>query len=375
MLIELTDAAAVSAHLRKRADLQNVVVQNVDLTSLADELASVPAAGAFFLGCRFAPAALAHVIDTGGTVFPRLSDLPYKPYRNVLYSPDELMEGYVPGKPGSMLEDTRDGRIYHYFRRHNRPGVVAPIIEALAQRIHDHAIDDALQELLTPRKKIVGIMGGHAMKRDDPAYLTVAQLARRLTLAGYFIATGGGPGAMEAGSLGAWFAAYEAEDLEEAVELLRQETAFLADQYMQCAYVVRDKFPDGAANLAVPTWCFGHEPTNLFAPHVAKYFANSIREDGLLAICTHGVVYAPGSAGTMQEVFQKAAQNQYGLFSLVSPMVFFDREFWLEKKPVYPLAAKLAEPHQYGEMMTVADDIDAIVAFIQDHPPVEYQKR
>jgi hypothetical protein len=29
----------------------------------------------------------------------------------------------------------------------------------------------------------------------------------------------------------------------------------------------------------------------------AKYFANSVREDGLLTVATGGVVYTPGSAG------------------------------------------------------------------------------
>ena len=50
------------------------------------------------------------------------------------------------------------------------------------------------------------------------------------------------------------------------------------------ALAVRDRCPGGRQSLGVPTWFYGHEPTNLFATHVAKYFANSIREDGLLAI-------------------------------------------------------------------------------------------
>ena len=73
--------------------------------------------------------------------------------------------------------------------------------------------------------------------------------------------------------------------------------------YFEAAYDARAAYPDGQPNLALPTWFYGHEPTNLFSSYIAKYFANSLREDGLLAIARHGVIYAPGSAGTVQEVF------------------------------------------------------------------------
>jgi len=33
------------------------------------------------------------------------------------------------------------------------------------------------------------------------------------------------------------------------------------------------------------------------ASHIAKYFSNSIGEDGMLAVATAGIVFAPGGAG------------------------------------------------------------------------------
>ncbi len=50
-------------------------------------------------------------------------------------------------------------------------------------------------------------MGGHAVARDDPAYAQTARLAWRLgsTLV---VATGGGPGAMEAANLGAYLSGH-----------------------------------------------------------------------------------------------------------------------------------------------------------------------
>ena len=66
-------------------------------------------------------------------------------------------------------------------------------------------------------------------------------------------------------------------------------------------------------SVGVPTWFYGHEPPNVFAGAIAKFFSNALREDGLLARCTDGVVYLPGAAGTVQEVFQAVTGHYYAL--------------------------------------------------------------
>jgi hypothetical protein len=133
---------------------------------------------------------------------------------------------------------------------------------------------------------------------------------------------------------------------------------------------VRAAFPDGTVNLAVPTWFYGFEPVNLFASHIAKYFANSIREDGLLAICLHGIVFAPGSAGTVQEIFMDAAQNQYTTFDYRSPMTFLGCDRWQPggADGIYP--ALQAEAGAYAELLMLSDSPDEIAAFIRSHAPV-----
>jgi hypothetical protein len=133
---------------------------------------------------------------------------------------------------------------------------------------------------------------------------------------------------------------------------------------------VRAAYPDGQSSLALPTWFYGHEPTNLFSTFVAKYFANGLREDGLLAIARHGVVYAPGSAGTVQEVFMDAAQNHYATFGVVSPMVFLGTDYWTRERPVYPLLTALAARRTYASMLALCDDVDEAVRFIVEHEPV-----
>ena len=123
--------------------------------------------------------------------------------------------------------------------------------------------------------------------------------------------------------------------------------------------------------MAIPTWFYGHEPTNDFATHIAKYFSNSIREDGLLAIATHGVVYTPGAAGTVQEVFMDATQNHYNVFGVISPMVFVDSAYWADDRLAAPLLlGQLAEGKPYADMIAVLNDPREVVDFLRSKPPV-----
>lgn len=137
-----------------------------------------------------------------------------------------------------------------------------------------------------------------------------------------------------------------------------------------------DAAKDASSAPPVPsgTWFYGHEPTNLFCTHVAKYFSNALREDGLLAVARHGVVFAHGGPGTMQEVFQDACQNAYGTVGDVSPMVFLGQRYWTQDRPALALMRSMTTGMQLAERFAAFDDIDAIVAFLKAHPPVPYRK-
>ena len=103
---------------------------------------------------------------------------------------------------------------------------------------------------------------------------------------------------MEAANLGAWLAPHADTALDESIELLAAAVDFRdADRYLCAGLSVLHASTDGAASLAVPTWFYGHEPTNQFATHVAKYFANSICEDGLLALASAIVRVESGEHG------------------------------------------------------------------------------
>lgn len=366
MTHEIETLEALDAHLARHRSLAGTVCQGLDLLGVR-ALDGIAGTDAAFLGCQLDAEVEARLIATGALVFPRLPDLPYRPYRPTLYTIDELMAGYVRGKPNSFEEDAADSAIYRHFQGH-RESASTPILEALAQRLHDHAIDNALTRFLED-KRVVAIMGGHALRRDTSAYRDVALVARTLARHGYLVATGGGPGAMEAGNLGAWLAGFADDALETALAELAIESDYRADGYLEPAFSVRDRFPGGTESLAIPTWFYGHEPTNLFASHIAKYFANSLREDGLLAIATHGVIYAPGSAGTVQEVFMDLCQNHYVTFGVRSPMVFLGRAFWTEDHPVAAVVDRLANKGRYADMIAFVDDPDAAVDAIIACPP------
>lgn len=336
-----------------------LAIQGLDLRKREQALIDRPWPHAIFLGCLMTPAAEDHVAESGATIFPPFTGLPYNPYRGTLYSPEELRT------------DDLDARIYaHQARWRAEPP--APIIEALAQRIHDHAIDDALHGFLSDHEQVVAIMGGHSLHRHEETYRSVAMVARSLTRSGMLVVTGGGPGAMEAGNLGAWMAPHDDDALDDAIQLLSSAVDYTTNAYLDASRSVIDRYPTGSTSLAIPTWFYGHEPTNDFATDVAKYFSNSIREDGLLAIATHGVVYTPGAAGTVQEVFMDATQNHYVTFHVISPMVFLDASYWSDDRLGAPrLLRQLAGDRPYAEMIAVLDDPEDVVSFIHAHPPIK----
>lgn len=178
---------------------------------------------------------------------------------------------------------------------------------------------------------------------------------------------------MEAANLGAWIANGPDDLLDKALDKLRIAPRYQDNEYVESAEEVLQLHPRGCSSVAIPTWFYGHEPSNAFSTWIAKYFSNSLREDGLLAIATYGVVFAPGSAGTMQEVFQDATQNHYGTFDHISPMVFLNREHYLENG-VFPTLKKQAGDRQYARFLALAEEPDEVVSFIEDHPPEPYQK-
>ena len=227
----------------------------------------------------------------------------------------------------------------------------------LAQSLHDSSIDDALEEF-THGRRIVGLMGGHALTRDDPTYIAAARLAHGLAASGLTVATGGGPGAMEAANLGARLGDHPQATLDRVLAEIAAVPSFTPDIAAWASTAidsVRD-LEDSGRSLGIPTWHYGHEPPNAFSSVVAKYFRNAIREDVLLEVCRGGIVFLPGAAGTVQEVFQAACANYYADESEVAPMLFVGRQYWTQTMPAWPLVSALADGRPLATAARLLDD-------------------
>ncbi|MDY0091877.1 MAG: hypothetical protein RBT80_04180 [Candidatus Vecturithrix sp.] len=367
----ITEIESIAQLIEYQHSLSNKAIQGLDLRMLHIDWDNVNLEETIFLGCTFASLEdECTARRRGAYIFPQLEDLPYNPYRSKLYTWQELMQGYDPKDDHSL-----DFQIYDHFVCNGRYN--PNIREALAQRIHDHAIDDALRDFLQfdeedmSQKRGVGFMGGHSIPRTDAYYAKVAHTAQLLARERYLVISGGGPGIMEAANLGAYMAEYSCQELDNAIHILASAPTYKHPTHFAQANAVLKKYPTGTENLAIPTWFYGHEPTNLFASHIAKYFSNSIREDGLLAISLYGVIYAPGSAGTTQEIFMDATQNHYGSFGYYSPMVFLGRKRYLKDTFLFPVLQQLAWGRNYADMLLVTDSPEKIVEFIKQHPPVK----
>lgn len=378
-MLEIESIDELKEFLEKDLDLSSVVLQGFDVSAASEALYKANVKGTYFLGCPMPSKLRLHLEEAGASIFPVFDGLGYNPYRGFLYSAEELYEGLSDGNPESYFQ-TPDYKIFSSLDK-QRFDRQPEVVSALAQRLHDHAITDALFEFLVDcrktRKGVIAIMGGHNMKRSDSAFLDVSRLSRTLSRHGYVMVSGGGPGAMEATHVGAWFTERPESEMVEAVKELAQVAQYDGNHYnwVLQAFKVRSLYPpapgsDRHFSLGVPTWLYGDEPATPFASHIGKYFANSIREDGLVSIATEGIVFAPGSVGTIQEVFQDVTQNHYMIGEMASPMVFFGVDYWSSVKPVNPLVAQLAQGKPWASLVGICDSVEEVVAFIDDHPPI-----
>jgi predicted Rossmann-fold nucleotide-binding protein len=262
---------------------------------------------------------------------------------------------------------------------------------AAARALHDSAITHELSAQVVGSRP-VGIMGGHGEPRGSGTYEPIARLAHELTKNNYLVLTGGGPGSMEAAHLGARFGLSGSDALEAALTriasdqstrrfpLSNQDELVVDGRFSESALrklhhwmapamqLARESQGNAGASIGIPTWLYGHEPCTPFAALHAKYFENSIREDGLLALATYGVIYAPGSAGTIQEVFEDANQNYYAPRNEgKSPMVFLDIDGWWSRRfPVIPVLKGIFgdDYASFIELVTTPEDA---VAAIEAH--------
>jgi predicted Rossmann-fold nucleotide-binding protein len=318
-----------------------------------------------FFGCNI-PSAMDDQIGGTCLIFPRLGRI-YNSFRSSLYSGDSLYKGYDPNNEDSFAT-CFDSRVYQdYIEKGSH---CSDIKETLGRSLHDHSISEAMSDFLSrfDPGQVVAVMGGHALLRTDEAFRQVALISKTLTENGKILASGGGPGAMEATHFGAWMAGRSLEDFDVALSIISEAPSFKDSGWLRTAFEVREKYPQTKfRSLGIPTWFYGHEPATPFATDIAKFFMNSVREDTLLTIAQGGIIFSPGSAGTLQEIFQDAAQNHYAPEGESSPMIFFGKEFFTKEVPVYPLLESLLGKGRYHKLiLSVTDDPQEAIRTLLD---------
>ncbi|MFJ6196774.1 LOG family protein [Micromonospora sp. NPDC092111] len=376
---EIETRAEFDRHLAG-GSLAGLTVQGLrlDLDPVPD-LTAAEVAGTLFVGCRFADREVgADLVRRGANVVPPFSGLPYPTQPAHLYTPEDLAAGFT----GAGFTGMYDTRVYEHFRAHG--GALPDVKEALGQRLHDHGVDNALADATRTwlaahgPQSVVGVMGGHAVPRGSVPYRMAAVLGWELARADRLVVTGGGPGVMEAANLGAFLSAWPADELNTAIDLLAGAPDFTDhDRYTAAALSVRERYAAAvpqqrapgldwarSGGLAIPTWLYGHEPANLFAGRIAKYFSNAIREDTILRLARGGIVFAPGRAGTVQEVFQAATKTYYGTDGASGAYVFLDRAYWTRELPIESLLRPLFAGSPFGDLsgsVHLTDDVHEAV--------------
>ncbi|RIK16879.1 MAG: Rossmann fold nucleotide-binding protein [Acidobacteria bacterium] len=361
---EVEDQATWERLLRAPEPLHALRLQGLDLTVHRDLLlAREDLSDIVVLGGRLDREVEEHLREHRTIIFPAAPRAPVDPYRARLYTPQELYAGLEEDGYASTV----DARAYRWFEdaevRHDA------YVTAL-RAIHDDAMSDALSSVVEDRR-VVGVMGGHALRRGSDGFAAAALLGHRVAASGAVVVTGGGPGAMEAANLGAW--APDEVVLEEALGQLARVPDFAPDIGAWAAPALalrRDapgQWPGRLRSLGIPTWYYGHEPPNAFAQLVAKFFSNALREDLLLAHSREGLVVLPGAAGTVQEIFQMATRLYYEVDATdrpLTPVVLVGRRHWTEELPVWTLLQALGEDRRMRGALHLVDTVDEAAALV-----------
>ncbi|MGK2309229.1 LOG family protein [Cutibacterium sp. V970] len=344
-------------------DLSGRVVQGVNLADCATVLRTCDVSTTIFLGCTGPVLVTEWLRARGALIFPSIPGVPFDPYHPGAYTAQELYDDIDQGYPSTL-----DAAVDRWRRGLSTP---PGLHDTLATALHDDSMTDAMDDLLTGTDPTmtVGVMGGHTVTRDSDGYRMAADLGATLADAGHLVVTGGGPGAMEATNLGA---ACPPDLLDHSIDRLR-EIVGTADvtAWVQAGLDVVASWPDGPAHrtIGIPTWFYGHEPPNVFATSIIKYFPNALREDILLNRCRGGIIYLPGQVGTVQELFQAMTGNYYATNeNEVTPLIMLGSHYWSQTLPAWPLLHTMSRDHLVAGHIRLVDTIEEAVEALRRHP-------
>lgn len=337
----------------------DVELRGLDLRDHTDELCRL--AGKLerrltVAGCLLTSEAASAVSRFGGRLLQLPAALPFDPFRTRLYTPAELLAGCET----SGYSSTVDARVHEWLQQQTHE-----LDQVTARALHDDAMDSALTQFVAERP-VVGLMGGHALQRTEPAFRDTAWLAWELARAGNIVATEGGPGAMEAANLGAYLSCEPESTVDDAVRMLGEvpDIEPSIEEWVRSAERVRRSFAPSAASLGIAPWfnVYGQDPPNLFTSATAKYLVHTLQDYGVLGLAGAGLVFLPGAAGTIQEIFE-AVTNSYYL-AAETPIVLVGRQHWTERLPVWNLLTALGRGRPMAERIHLVDDVRAAATIL-----------
>ena len=205
-----------------------------------------------FFGCSM-PDVIRAELSSDCCVLPKLP-VPFNPFPAQLYTPSALYAGYDFRNP-MTFEQCYDTRIYRHYMQHGKQA--ADIAETLARSLHDHSVSDALHDCLSryDERRVVAVMGGHALLRTDENYRKVMLIGKHLAEQGCLVATGGGPGAMEAAHLGVWLAGRDDSVVDDALMLLAHAPSYKDEEWLSSAFSLMEKMPrvSECCSIGIPT--------------------------------------------------------------------------------------------------------------------------
>ena len=168
---EIESRAELDVHLAKRS-LAGLIVLGLRLDVSPPDLTGIDVRGTLFVGCRLASAEVeVDLIRRGALLVPSFEARPYPTYPATLYTPEDLAAGFDQSGFAGMYDTV----VYRHFVAHG--GATPDIREALAQRLHDAGIDNALDPFdafAHPMREILRVkaQAGHSLLAENAVKLT-----------------------------------------------------------------------------------------------------------------------------------------------------------------------------------------------------------
>lgn len=77
-----------------------------------------------------------------------------------------------------------------------------------------------------------------------------------------------------------------------------------------------------------------------------------------------GIVYLPGAAGTVQEIFQAVTPNYYGDAATQIPMILVGADHWSQDVPVWDVLRALGHERHLAGSVHLVDSIEEATALV-----------